>query len=152
MRWWCNINRVGCRGYSSYAMPIFPPMRPCIAAFHFSSPTTVPVWAPVSVLTSTPDPSCPLGPSPAPAMPPPSGCCMIKSSNDSCGLLSQASIPWVLQPPYHYCLCLASCLHALPSLPGWLSGLLLPKLSVFPSNTADRLTTYCWRQLVFLCL
>lgn len=82
------------------------------------------------------DPSCSPGPTPAPAMPPPSGCRTIKSSSDSSELLSRASIPWVLGPPYRRCLCLASCLRALPWLPGWLSGLLSPKLSVCPFITA----------------
>lgn len=125
-------------GVGVVAGPLFAGLLPCFCweAFLSSSPTAVPVWASVSVLTPTPDPSCSPGPTPAPAMPPPSGCCMIKSSNDSSGLLSQASIPWVLGPPYHCCLCLASSLRALPWLPGCLSGSLSPKLSVFPSITA----------------
>lgn len=106
-------------------MPVFC-LPFCRATFQTRSPTTVPVWAPVPNLTPS---FCthlaPPGPTPAPAMPPAIGYCMIKSSKDSSGFLSRASIPWVPGPPYRSCLCLASRPRALPCL----LGLFSPKLS-----------------------
>lgn len=51
---------------------------------------------------------CSSGRTPAPALPPATGYCMIKPSKDSSGRLSQAQVPWMPRPPYRCCLRLAS--------------------------------------------
>lgn len=87
----------GCRGVVAGPSVASQPSYP-------EAPTRVAVWASVCVLAPTLNPSCSPGQTPAPAMPPPpSGCCKIKSSSDSSGLLSGLN-PMGAGPPYRLCL------------------------------------------------